>query len=232
VTAQRPPTRLLLSLVLVASGAAGLLWWQVAVDGPATDLDRSVADAGADLLDVRSWATAAVEGFTWFGRFPVLASVAGLVAVVVLVRGDRRAGLLVVVATLGAQGLNVGLKALVERPRPLSADPVFTASGFSFPSGHAMVSAAAYGAALVVLLPVLPVRARSAAVVAVTAVVVGLGLSRIALEVHYLSDVVAGHLLGMAWLAVAALTCLRRRDAAARAGAGGEVPAPGRPGRG
>ncbi|MGD9797434.1 MAG: phosphatase PAP2 family protein [Acidimicrobiia bacterium] len=232
MTAHRPPTRLLVTLVLVASGAAGLLWSQVAVDGPATDLDRSVADAGADLLDVGSWATAAVEGFTWFGRFPVLAGVAGLVAAVVLVRGDRRAGLLVVVATLGAQGLNIGLKALVERPRPLPADPVFTASGFSFPSGHAMVSTAAYGAALVVLLPALPVRARSAAVVAVTAVVVGLGLSRIALEVHYLSDVVAGHLLGMAWLAVAALTCLPRREVADQAGAGAEMPAADRPGRG
>ena len=77
------------------------------------------------------------------------------------------------------------------------------ASGWSFPSGHAFGAMVFYG--LLVAFAWVSTERRTrrvAAVVAGVLVVGAVGLSRVALGVHYLSDVVAGWAVGVAWLAL------------------------------
>jgi undecaprenyl-diphosphatase len=98
--------------------------------------------------------------------------------------------------------LNSTVKVLVDRPRPTFADPVATARGLSFPSGHAMAVAVNYGALLLVYLPALARRWKRVATIVAMTIVVAVGVSRLVLGVHYVTDVLGGWLLGLAWLAL------------------------------
>jgi len=97
------------------------------------------------------------------------------------------------------------VKDYLERPRPPGADLIPTA-GFSFPSGHALNSTTTYGLlALVVWRTGLRRSVRFAVAVVVGVMLpILIGLSRIALDVHYPSDVVGGWLAGVAFVALAA----------------------------
>jgi undecaprenyl-diphosphatase len=80
--------------------------------------------------------------------------------------------------------------------------PVATAPGNSFPSGHALGAMVVYGALLLVFLPA--VRHRKAFISAMALIVFAVGLTRVALGVHYVTDVLAGWLLGALWLSITA----------------------------
>ena len=132
--------------------------------------------------------------------------VVGVAFVLVAVLTRRLRLALIVAATLIAANLFVFLvKEYVARPRPPGAALVLT-SGSSFPSSHALTSTATYGLlAVVVWRSALPRRLRLIVAVLVgVALPILVGLSRIALDVHYPSDVVAGWLAGTAFVALAA----------------------------
>ncbi|GAA3143796.1 hypothetical protein GCM10010466_38540 [Planomonospora alba] len=117
-------------------------------------------------------------------------------------RGRRRPAAWVIVTITVSGLLNLAVKELVDRARPVLPDPVSWAPGASFPSGHAM--AAATGTSLLVLLalPLLRDRAARLAAWTVAAAVTGfVAYTRVALGVHWVSDVVAGVLLGLAVVA-------------------------------
>lgn len=89
------------------------------------------------------------------------------------------------------------IKEVVQRARPLVPDPVSTAPGFSFPSGHA-ANAAIFGTTMMILLAGLLGRtAHRIVCTAATLVIVVTGLDRIFLGVHYPSDVVGGWFFGV-----------------------------------
>jgi membrane-associated phospholipid phosphatase len=90
---------------------------------------------------------------------------------------------------------------VVDRARPSLEDPVATAHGKSFPSGHAMSSTFVYGALLLVFLPVIGRRYRPLVIGGAVLLVLAIGFTRLALGVHYITDVVGGIVLGLAWLA-------------------------------
>ena len=97
--------------------------------------------------------------------------------------------------------LNQVLKFLVQRPRPegfrLAAE-----TGFSFPSGHSMAAMAFFGLLIWMVWRYERDRAvRIGCSVALAALIVAVGVSRIYLGVHYASDVVAGFCVSLAWLA-------------------------------
>lgn len=96
--------------------------------------------------------------------------------------------------------LNLAVKAAVGRDRPDLPEPVSHAPGFAFPSGHAMGSAIGVSVLLFVLLPLLAPRWRRPAVAMGTLFAVTVGLSRIVLGVHWVSDVLGGWLLSVAWV--------------------------------
>jgi undecaprenyl-diphosphatase len=128
----------------------------------------------------------------------------GLLLVLLLTRKRRwgtAAGL--VVTTTGAQLLNDILKELFHRTRPapvLQPMGLFAAAQqFSFPSGHAMVSAAFYFYVAYLAWRAVRGRWRWATVAGLGLLVLAIGLARMYLAAHFLSDVIAGYFAGFVW---------------------------------
>ncbi|MCX5402180.1 phosphatase PAP2 family protein [Streptomyces sp. NBC_00102] len=94
------------------------------------------------------------------------------------------------------------VKSVVERARPSLEDPVAHAPGFSFPSGHAMTATTSCAVLLLVLLPMVPRAWRPVCWGVAVLSVLGVGFTRVALGVHWFSDVVGGWLLGAAVVAL------------------------------
>ncbi len=107
------------------------------------------------------------------------------------------------VLALGGNGLlNPLLKNIFTRARPLQAPGVDFASGWSFPSGHSSGATVAYGMLAYAVVRALPARWHLPAVLGAVALALTVGASRIVLQVHFASDVVAGFASGIAWLTV------------------------------
>ncbi|MGY4393993.1 membrane-associated phospholipid phosphatase [Streptomyces sp. TE12347] len=121
-------------------------------------------------------------------------------AVVVWLLWRRALRLAAWAAVTAVAGGLVGLlaKHTVERARPHLPDPVSHAPGFSFPSGHAMTATTSCAVLLLVLLPLVPRAWRLPAWALAVVAVLGVGGTRVALGVHWVSDVVGGWLLGLA----------------------------------
>jgi undecaprenyl-diphosphatase len=124
------------------------------------------------------------------------------VALAYLIRGERHHAIWLAVTVFGGAALGLALKQIIGRARPVLPDPVSTAPGLSFPSGHAL--GATIGCCLILLLTLrfLSKRGRVAAVVAAALVVATVALARVVLGVHFVSDVLAGITLGAGWVAV------------------------------
>jgi membrane-associated phospholipid phosphatase len=147
--------------------------------------------------------TDAFRTFTWTGNGAFLAVVVVVAAIVLWRRSDVTDALFVVLAFVGAEVITYGMKQGFRRDRPFFEDPLATASSFSFPSGHSLVSLAVYGSIAIVIARHTRDRRLATAVVALAAVwILAIGFSRLYLGVHFLSDVVAGYAAGAAWLAL------------------------------
>ncbi|MEU0004245.1 phosphatase PAP2 family protein [Streptomyces sp. NPDC006314] len=107
--------------------------------------------------------------------------------------------------TAVAGGL-IGLlvKAVVERARPALQEPVAHAPGYSFPSGHAMTATTSFAIFMLVLLPLIPRAWRTPCWCVAVFSVLGVGFTRVALGVHWFSDVLGGWLLGLTVVALTA----------------------------
>lgn len=155
--------------------------------------------------------TNALQPLTW--------EVLGVIAAVLLWRARRRkVAVFVLVAIFGTLGWYQLVKVTVGRTRPTVRVPLAHAVGASFPSGHAAMSAVAMTlvamGACTLFRRLLPRLAATAAAVVIAA---GVAFSRLALGVHYLSDVLGAWLLAAAWmLAVLAFDLPRSRDGGSR----------------
>ena len=132
-------------------------------------------------------------------------SAVGTVFVVICLLSRRiRLALIVALILIGQTAFTHVVKEVVERPRPPWPHLV-AATGYSFPSGHTTTSTVTYGLlAVVAWRSRLPVVARRVAVFAGVLLPFLVGLSRIALGVHYPSDVLGGWLAGIAFVALGA----------------------------
>ncbi len=211
-------------LVILAAG-----WWFGDI---AEDMSRNAA---THLLDERvaSWfhqhATPALTHIarfvTFFGSVAFVAVASACAVLVLIVRKSWNQLLAFALGVGGGSLLNVLLKHLFHRQRPVLENPLITLSSFGFPSGHTMGSTLFYGLlALFVAQSVRTWRFR-AFTFCVAIVWVGLiGLSRIYLGAHYLTDVLGAIAVGLAWLAfcwtgVETLRQWRGRSSAAHSGA-------------
>ena len=165
-----------------------------------TDFDASIANwlhrHATDPL------TEIFEAVTALGNGIVLAGVTAIATYLLARRGHRSEALLMVLAFVGAEILSYSLKLGFRRDRPFFTDPLALESTFSFPSGHATVSLAVYGALAVVIARRLRGRARLAPLATAAVLVSLIGFSRLYLGVHFLTDVLAGLAAGMGWLAL------------------------------
>ena len=193
------PTLIIGLLVLAAGGwVFGVLAKEVAEDD--TGLDNRIAD------ELHEHATRPLteffEAVTTLGNGIVLAGVAAIAAYLLARRRYYAEAVLMVLAYVGAQVLSFSLKLAFRRDRPFFTDPLATVSTYSFPSGHATVSVAVYGALCLVLVRRLTGPARLVCLAAAVLLVSLIGFSRLYLGVHFLSDVLAGFSIGLAWLAL------------------------------
>ncbi|MEU1550608.1 phosphatase PAP2 family protein [Nocardia sp. NPDC005745] len=109
--------------------------------------------------------------------------------------------LVVAAAALGASILVAGGKHLVGRSRPAPMYQLVIETNQSYPSGHTLGSTVVIGVLLIISLPYLRRRViRVAAITAAVFAVTAIGLSRLYLGVHWPTDILAGWLLGGAWL--------------------------------
>lgn len=189
-----PTTTGALLLLFVALAAA--VWWEWA---PLLELDQQVADAVHDAV---AGSATASDVFLWIadGLGPwTLRVILLLVAVYALVRRSYRVTLWIVLS-IAVQYLAVyGIKRLFARVRPTFEDPIQVLDTYSFPSGHA--TAGATFATIMVIVTLLLVRRGVLRVLLMAfwvACGVLVGLDRVFLGVHFLSDVVAGWCLGTA----------------------------------
>lgn len=191
-----------------------LVAWQLQAGGSMVRMDQQIA---SDLhTSAGPWGIFALKLVTYFGDFAALTTLA-VIAGALLLRARAR-GLAIgwLAAMIGTGVLNEVLKRAFARPRPIFAQPIITAGGFSFPSGHSMgtmvaVSMLAYAA----FRWVQSAKWRRVTIAFGVTWTVTMGFSRMYLGVHYLSDVIAGFAAGGAWsrLCMAGLEIVRRRQA-------------------
>jgi len=129
----------------------------------------------------------------WESIVPLTLAIAALL--IVTQRTGYLAGLLLTL--IGNQLTVTALKVLFARPRPELA--VYTESSFSFPSGHSAVSVALFGFLAYVLIRE-RVGSRIVTVLTLGTMILLIGMSRLYLVEHYLSDVLNGYLVGSLWV--------------------------------
>ncbi|MGI8632676.1 MAG: phosphatase PAP2 family protein [Solirubrobacterales bacterium] len=201
-----------LAVVLVAVPFAYLLF-EVLGQGPFTRWDVRMAEAIHEWVLERQGFVSILDRVSLLGKPLWLAFIVTLAGIYVFVRGRRRLALYLVVAVAGGGLVDSAVKIAVNRPRPELTEPLAHAFGKSFPSGHAMSSMVTYGVLLLVLLPVVSRAWRAFAWSAAGLLVVLIGASRLMLGVHFVSDVLGGWILGIAWLsAVTAAFSIWRKE--------------------
>ena len=154
-----------------------------------------------------SWLDHVAKGLTYLGSGFVTWPIAVLAAIA-LAAWRRWTEFWVLVAGMVLTILLVhGIKAWTDRPRP--PDPLVSARGSSFPSGHAAYSTLYVWLAVTVSLRLVPGITRRSLVIGAGIALAGLvGLTRIYLRVHWLSDVTSGWALGLSCFAAAAIVAL------------------------
>jgi undecaprenyl-diphosphatase len=156
----------------------------------------------------------AVKAVTWLGSSGVLWTVILAAAIALAIRRQWRLAAYLLLAGAGALVLDPVLKSLVGRLRPVVAHPIAHGAGNSFPSGHSLGSIVCYGAILLVFLPLARGRWRVTFITVIVTLVALIGISRVLLGVHYVSDVLGGWAIGIAWLGVTAFAFELSRHAA------------------
>lgn len=205
-----PPAVLLLkiasgfAILLSAAAVFAELAEQLGTGGAMAQADAALtasirAHVGADTLQV-------FAVITHLGDPLVLTLLGMAVAAWLWWRGQRSLALGWVLALGGNALLNPMLKRVFERVRPVHDNGLVAALGWSFPSGHTSGATVAYGMLAYVMLRTLPPVWHLPAVLSATALAFTVGCSRVFLQVHFASDVVAGFASGTAWLMVCALS--------------------------
>lgn len=166
--------------------------------GPWGVLDDTIAAhlrAEADTAVLQMFATLTHLGDTW-----VLAALTLAVAVALWLRQHKILATGWLVAMAGNGALTKVLKNIFERVRPEHTHGLAEASGYSFPSGHSSASMVAYAMLAYLATRLLPRVWHLPAVMVAGALIFTTGWSRIVLQVHYASDVLAGWLVGGTWM--------------------------------
>jgi undecaprenyl-diphosphatase len=154
---------------------------------------------------------------TVLGDARFLLAVALVAGTVLWIMWRPRAALFVVGATVGGMALDLVVRSYIGAVRPDIPSPFTFASQDGMPSGHALDATVCFGAIVIVLFPRLPVLGRIVAVLAATTLVLVVSASRVTLLAHYVSDVVGGVTLGLAWLFALAAVFMPWRERSERA---------------
>ena len=171
--------------------------------GPLIRLDDAVAKGLHGVVVHHRWLVSLLQDISFVLGPWVLRPIVTVIALGLLL-GQRRIRLAtwMLITLWGGALLGVVLKGVVGRARPVRADAVAHEGGRSFPSGHALGATVACGLLILVLGSLLPRRWRPVGWAVAILAVLTVCFARVGLGVHYLSDVTAGVLIGVAWLAL------------------------------
>ena len=115
---------------------------------------------------------------------------------------NKKTGFLIWLNLASSALLNKILKHIVQRPRP-TGHRIIDESGYSFPSGHSMVSAAFYGFLIYLIYKKVKNNyLKWGLIILLSLLIFLIGISRIYLGVHYTSDVLAGFLIALSYLII------------------------------
>ena len=200
-------TGLALTLALAVVLAGGIVLALLAVVVRSSDvlsgLDSSVAEWGNH--HATSWSHDALTLVTDLGETVTVVVVAIVVALVDFTRARNRWVVPFLLAViLGDKLLTEAVKQLVDRARP-TIEAVAATLGPSFPSGHTSTAAASWAAFALVAGRWWGRRAWPALAGIAVGIAVAVACSRVLLDVHWLTDVLAGLALGWAWFAACAI---------------------------
>jgi len=191
-----------------------VLAFAIESEGAVVTFDRALASSlsmsmSTPLLWLLSW-------FTYLGDRKFLTGISVLMTLFLLWRGDWRLALVCAVATGVGGALNWLLKHVFQRVRPEHDHGYASVAGWSFPSGHSSAAMAVYGMACYLLWRLAPPAWRLPGIALLAALIMAIGLSRILLQVHFASDVLAGFAVSLAWLALCVAAAQRLRPSCAR----------------
>jgi membrane-associated phospholipid phosphatase len=198
-----------LGVVVVGGFVLGTLAYLVRTNSQLVDLDARVAQWGADHVGPvsdRGLTLMTQLGATW------LVVVLAFVVVVVghLRRPNRWIPVFLLTVLVGQWLLTNGIKELFDRVRP-ALNPITETLGSSFPSGHTTTAAAFYAAAALVLGRGASKRGRALLAGAAVGIAVAVACTRVFLDVHWVTDTIAGLFLGWAWFAACCIAFGGRR---------------------
>jgi membrane-associated phospholipid phosphatase len=196
-----PKRSLLVGLAALSAALYATMWfgwvhgltWVVATDATTLDAAHRIGVAH------HAWVTFWDAWCTVFAPLSFRVLTLGVI-VHLLIRREQRLALFLFVSVELSGLVAEGAKRLADRPRPATA--LVHETSTSFPSGHAVGSIVAVLALAVVLLRYVRPSLRRWTAAAGAAVVLSVGIGRVALNVHHLSDVVAGWALGYLYFAV------------------------------
>jgi len=194
------------ALLLVGFGAALVATFGV------VELHDEILKASFEQGDqaIQSWVygfttpmlTEMMRGLSWIGSPFALVPAVTLAAGLMWWRGLKDDAVLVMAAALGGVALDEVMKLHFKRLRPEVPWAFVHEHSFSFPSGHSVLAMVMYG--VIVYKTQDKLRSRWAKAVLMAGaflMVVGIGVSRVYLGVHYPSDVAGGYFVGAVWLA-------------------------------
>ncbi len=115
---------------------------------------------------------------------------------------NKKIGLAITLNLIISTGLNLLLKSIVQRPRP-DEFRLIDETGYSFPSGHSMVSMAFYGFFIYLIYKLVKnQKMKWTFIIFLSIIICSIGISRIYLGVHYTSDVLAGFTISISYLVI------------------------------
>jgi len=205
------PQRILLARLVAGFGIVLAAGYAFAEMSEALDVREGMGRFDVALADTLRTSLpgnvlAAFAVVTHLGDVAALTGLCLVVAGMLLWIGKRSLAVLWIVAVAGNGLLNSLLKHVFERARPMHEHGLVIEDGWSFPSGHSSGSLVAYGMLAYVVAVVVPRRWALPLRILAAALAVTVGLSRVMLQVHYASDVLAGFASGLLWLTVCVLS--------------------------
>ena len=115
---------------------------------------------------------------------------------------NKKIGLITLTNLVLITILNQILKIVLKRPRPTEFR-IINETGYSFPSGHSMISMAFYGLLIYLIYKKIKNKyLKATLIIILLLLILAIGISRIYLGVHYVSDVIGGFLISMSYLIV------------------------------
>lgn len=145
------------------------------------------------------WLSTLMYFFTTFGNVVPTVAIVCLVLTILYTNKNSKYILPFLISVAGSAGTMYIIKIIFNKPRPLDF-ALYLESGYSFPSGHATLAIALYGILIYTTYNQTNLKLKNLLILGFILLILSIGLSRLYLGVHYISDVLTGYLLGFIWV--------------------------------